>query len=52
MGGGCGDEVVGDRSVWMRNSEEDLDTQDWKQTHNSIENKNTLNGIFIYLTHT
>ena len=39
---------VGDRSVWMRNSEEDLDTQDWKQTHNSIENKNTLNGIFIY----
>ena len=44
--------AVGDRSVWMRNSEEDLDTHDSKQTHKSIENKNTLNGIFIYRTHT
>ena len=43
---------VGDRSIWMRNFEEDLGTQDWKQTHNSIEKKNTLDGIFIYRTHT
>ena len=44
--------LVGDRSIWMRSFEEDLDTQDWKQTHNTIENKNALNGIFKYRTHT
>ena len=44
--------LVGDRSIWMRNFEEDLYTQDWKQTHNSIENKNTIDGIFKYRAHT